>query len=235
MSIFKTTILGLLLVMVAFAAPAVAASTELVFVIDASGSISPSNFTLQMTGYHNAIEAVVPMDGSVAIAGVLFGGNTVLLQPLVDITAANKSTVADTFLNATRAGVNTGATNISAGIFTGEGELTGGAVRAVIDVSTDGGFNQGFDPAGPAGNPGTSRWAVANDADLVNALGIGVVPNFAFGPGSFNVTVASFADFEAALREKIQREIIPEPGSIALLGLGILGIGGFAIRRRRRS
>ena len=99
--------------------------------------------------------------------------------------------------------------------------LTGTAGKSIIDVSTDGVFNVGVDPNGPAGNAGTSRWAVANDADLVNGLGIGVVTNFAFGPGSFNVSAPDFAAFQATLEAKLRREL-PEPGPLALLAIGLL-------------
>jgi len=74
----------------------------------------------------------------------------------------------------------------------------------------------GVDPAGAVGTVGTSAWAVANDADVVNALGIGIMPNFASGPDSFNVMAADFAAFESALIAKLRRETgqVPVPGAL---------------------
>ena len=82
--------------------------------------------------------------------------------------------------------------------------------------------------------------------DVVNAIGIAIVPDFAHGPGSFAIVALDFGDFEAALRLKIATEIgvdpdpecdeettceIPEPGTLTLFGLGLVGLG-FARRKK---
>jgi hypothetical protein len=53
---------------------AVPISLELALVIDSSGSISSSDFTLQKTSYVNALTALLPKDGSVAIEVRNFSG-----------------------------------------------------------------------------------------------------------------------------------------------------------------
>ena len=117
-----------------------------------------------------------------------------------------------------------GNTCISCAIVSANGTLTGTAGRSIIDVSTDGFWNVGVDPAGAAGTVGTAAWAVVNgNADVVNALGIGVVPNFAFGTGSFNMSAPNFAAFEASLIAKLGREL-PEPGPLALVAIGLLAL-----------
>ncbi len=218
----------------AFAPAAGAVPIELALVLDASGSINASEWNLQRNAYSNAIAAVVPVDGSVAISVVRFAQTASVVRPLTVITSAADRTALSDFFDTLSQGGNGSNTCISCGIRLGEGTLTGTADRSLIDVSTDGIWNVGVNPAGPATTNGTAAWAVANEADAVNALGIGVVPDFAAGTGSFSISAPNFAAFETALIDKLRREtnVVSEPASAALL-LVALGLG--ALVRRRLS
>lgn len=214
-------------------APAVhAVPIELSLVLDASGSINASEWNLQRNAYSNAIAAVVPIDGSVAISVVRFATTASVVRPLSVIASAADRTALANFFDTLAQGGNGGNTCISCGIRLAEGTLTGTADRSLIDVSTDGVWNVGVNPAGPANRVGTAAWAVANEADAVNALGIGVVPDFAAGDGSFSISAPNFTAFETALIDKLRREtnVVSEPASAALL-LVALGLGAFMRRR----
>jgi hypothetical protein len=127
---------------------------------------------------------------------------------------------------------NGNTTCISCGIINAEATFSGNATKSIIDVSTDGGWNEGVDPNAPAGTMGTAEWAVAMAATSLNAIGIGVMPDFAHGPGSFALTAADFDAFSGAIATKIATELqIPEPGTLAIFGLGLAGLG-FARRKR---
>lgn len=219
----------------AAAAPlgASAVPIELALVLDASGSINSTEWNLQRNAYANAVQAVLPTDGTVAVSVIRFATTATVVRDLTVIDSATELDALSSFFAALSQTGNGNSTCISCGIFEATGTFTGTADRSIVDVSTDGVWNTGVDPAGPAGTVGTAAWAVANAADVVNAIGIGVTPDFAAGPGAFNMFADDFAAFQAALTAKLRREVVgvPAPGVLALLGIGLFAIG--AMQRRR--
>jgi hypothetical protein len=238
MNLLKTTTLGLALVATLFAATSAgAAPVELALSIDGSGSISAGNFTLQKGAYANVLSqaaGILPADGTVAI-GVWQFSTTV--QQVFALQVINDETDRANLIAAINGMTQLGdLTNLAGAISTPAAALAAldhANDNELIDVSTDGTPTTGGDPIA------ARNAALAGGVERINGLGIGAGADLSFagGPGSFTMTVANFADFEAALRLKITREIdgIPEPGTIALLGLGLVGIGGYAVRRRRRA
>lgn len=228
--------LTLLITLMGGAQAVFAVPIELALVVDASGSIDGSEWTLQMTGYANAITAAVPTNGTVAISVTRFATDATVVRAMTTISSvADRTALASFFTGLSQSG-NGIFTCISCGIFAAEGTLTGTAGKSIIDVTTDGSWNTGVDPAGPAGTVGTSRWAVANQADVVNAIGIGTgsPPDFNFGPGSFSLVADDFGDFQNVLTTKLQREIVPEPTSLLLFGMGLGALGLASYRRNKK-
>ena len=203
--------------------------------IDGSGSISGANFALQRNAYASVLANDIPTDGSVGVGVWQFSSSVsqVHATTLINSQAALDSLVAS--LNAmTQLG---GGTNIGIAIDAAANSIlaAGGAGdKYVIDVSTDG-FGSGAVTA--------ATNALAAGVDNVNGLGIGAGANlnFVMGPDSFATQVASFADFETALSQKIKTETgqtpngpptagVPEPS--AAFPILLLGLATY-IRRRR--
>lgn len=85
---------------------------------------------------------------------------------------------------------------------------------------------QFVDPAAQLYNGGKTNTAADFTAPIFGSLN-GVTVNGYPGTGA---TPVSFL-FEADARSKIEAEVVPEPGTIALVGFGLLGIAGLARRK----
>lgn len=231
-SFIKGAIAAGALVVSAFVGQANAGVIGLALIADASGSIGSSNWSLQMQGYHNAIEAAIPADSTIAISGTRFSSSASVFQTMTVVDGGNKAAIADAFQNEAYTG---GGTNINTGILAAFNDAMASGLqfdKLIFDISTDG---FGGNPDGDAGVTGSAEWAVANGVDVVNCLGIGSNANCSFihGVGAFEVTASDFSVFESTLLAKIRRETgqdVSAPGSLALLGLGLLGV---ALYRRR--
>ncbi len=215
---------------------------ELVLAIDASGSISAANYTLQKNAYINVLGgALITTDGTIAIGVLQFanGTETVFNLTVIDSQADKDALVAAvTAMGRSGQGgtLPTGATHTGTGINLAQSMLAGlnhANDNQLIDVSTDGNPNGGQnvnDAMAAANLAGTTVNCLVVGGQFCNFANVASNINL----GGFILPVDDFDGFEAALSKKIAQETgqVPEPAMLSLLGFAG---AAFAARRRRQN
>jgi len=214
---------------------------ELQLLADVSGSVSSSEYALQLNGYENAfrdtdvINAILSGDnGGIAVQYIEWsssGSQSIQINWTLIDSAASALAFADTLLATTRA--FSGGTNINNAIDFGVGLFASNSfdsARQVMDVSGDG-------DSSAAATKNSRDAALAAGIDTINGITIGAAnglsefyqDNVIGGVDAFHVHAATFADFNAGIKTKLKREItssVPEPSTIVLFGLAIMGLFG---------
>lgn len=227
-------------------------AVELSLLVDVSGSVTLSEYSLQKAGYVNAFNSpqvksiIASSPGGVAVNFIQWAGTTDQIQTIgwTHLTnAASCTAFANAISNMSRQFINGNtapgsALNFAAPLFNGNGFE---GTRKVIDVSGDGAENEGANTAN------ARDAALAGGINQINGLPIlgesGLLAwyqnNIQGGTNSFTLPASDFDSFGTAIQTKLMAELIgspvPVPPTAILAAVGAIGIASFKRFRRDRG
>lgn len=137
--ILRHTCSALAIAFASLASYAAPLTTQLGFLIDASGSIGTQNFNTMRSGYATAL-AALPTDGSIELTVVTFASGTATVVAPTIVTSATLPSIITSINNMLYTGGST-ATNLGinaiTGLMTGSGNFNRN-LNSMINIATDG-------------------------------------------------------------------------------------------------
>lgn len=257
-SLISSSVLAVSLLTVPKALAVTPVDIELSLLVDISGSISSSEYDMQMLGYQAAFESdrlqnaiINGTEGQIAVQLIMWSGSS-QQQVMIDWSLINSAQSADDFAQdiSGLARPFSGWTAIGSAIdfaapLFNSNEYEG--FEQIIDISGDGTNNSGRSVAA------ASNDAITNGIDTINGIVItqrqSVVDQYTTqvinGDSPFLLATTNFQDFQQAIESKIVAEIegsrpagaitVPAPGTNVLFIIALICIFGSRVLAKENT